>query len=331
MGWGRAGPPPEPPPVESGRVPDFFIVGQPKSGTTALHEILREHPQIYMPDRKEPRYFAEEMRYRDSPRPGGTPATLEEYLAWFDGARDEQLIADASPWYLWSRTAAAGIAEVAPDARIIAIVREPASLLRSLHMEFVQLYVEVETDLRRAIELEERRRAGQDVPRYTYWPKALMYSEHVRTVEQLRRFDAVFASEQMLVIVYDDFRADNEGTLRRVMDFLGVDENAPLKFKNANPTVRVRSARMHELVHAVSVGHGPFSRAVKASVKALTPRNLRRSTLDVTQRRIVFGDPHPPEEELMIELRRRFKREVVALSEYLDRDLVTLWGYDNLG
>jgi hypothetical protein len=80
----------------------------------------------------------------------------------------------------------------------------------------------------------------------------------------------------------------------------------------------------------VSVGRGPFSRAVKASVKTLTPRRSRRAALYATQRRVVFTDPRPPDEGLMLELRRRFKGEVAALGEYLDRDLVTLWGYGDL-
>jgi ABC-type multidrug transport system fused ATPase/permease subunit len=312
------------------RAPDFFIAGQPKSGTTALYEMLRRHPQIYLPDRKEPRFFASEMYLRDPPRPGGTPQTLEEYLSWFDGAAPEQRIGDASPWYLWSRTAAARIAEACPDARIVAILRDPASLLRSLHLEFVQLYVEVETDLRRALALEEPRRQGRQVPRNTYWPNALMYSDHVRTVEQLRRFHAHFPLEQVLVLIYDDFRGENEATVRRVLRFLGVDDSLAIEVTDANPTVTVRSRRLHELTHAMSVGHGPVSRAVKSSVKALTPRELRRDALRTVQNRLVFAAAAPPEERVMHELRRRFKGEVVALSEYLDRDLVTLWGYDGV-
>jgi hypothetical protein len=310
------------------RVPDFFIVGQPKSGTTALYEMLKRHPQIHIPDRKEPRFFASELYDRDPPRPGGTPTSLEEYLAWFDDATPEQLIADASPWYLWSKTSASRIAEVAPTARIIAILREPASFLRSLHLQFVQLYVETETDMRRAIALEQPRSEGREVPRHTYWPQMLGYSEHVRCVEQLRRYYDAFPSEQIKVLIYDDFRSDNEATVRSVLRFLDVDDEVPVDVQDANPTVEVRSRRMHELVHAVSVGHGPVSRAAKASIKAVTPKRLRRPALYAAKRRLVFSEPQPPEEELMIELRRRFKPEVVALSEYLDRDLVTLWGYD---
>ncbi len=313
------------------RAPNFFIVGQPKSGTTALYEMLRRHPQIFMPDGKEPWYFARELHERTPPRPEGTPATLDQYLALFAAAEGEQRVGEASALYLWSRTAAGGIAEVAPEARIIAILREPASLLRSLHLQFVETYVETEADLGKALSLEEARRQGRQVPRYSYWPRALMYSEHVRYVEQLRRYQERFGRERMLVLVYDDFRADNEATVREVLRFLDVDDGVPLEAIEANPTVRARSQRLNELLHAVSVGRGPFSLTVKGAIKALTPTGLRRRARDAAQRHIVFGEPSPPDAELTAKLRRRFMGEVEALSEYLGRDLVTLWGYDRVG
>jgi hypothetical protein len=313
------------------QVPEFFIVGQPKSGTTALYEMLRRHPDIYMPERKEPWFFAPELHERTPPRPGGTPKTMEEYLAWFQGARPGQLVGEASALYLWSATAASRIAEVQPAARIIAILREPAGLLRSLHMQFVQAHVETENDFAKAISLEQARREGREVPRHSYWPKALLYSEHVRYVEQLRRFHAVFAPEQVLVLIYDDFKRDNETTVRTVLRFLRVDDKAPIEAMEANPTVEVRSQRLHELMHAVSVGRGPVSLPLKAAIKALTPTALRRTVLQATRRSLVYGAPPAADERFMLELRRRFKGEVIALSEYLDRDLVSLWGYDDVG
>ncbi len=318
-------------PTTSERLPDFFIVGQPKSGTTALYEMLRSHPQIYMPNNKEPWFFADELHERTPPRPEGTPSTLAEYRALFRAAGPEQRIGEASPFYLWSRTAARRIAEVRPDARIIAILREPASFLRSLHLQLVKSYVETEPDLRRALALESSRREGRDVPTHTYWPQTLLYSEHVRYVEQLRRYHTLFEPRRVLVLIYDDFRADNAATVRTVLRFLGVDDTASIDLTEANPTVRVRSPHLHELVHAVSVGHGPASRAVKGALKALLPRRLRRGALVATQNRVVFGDPLPPDQTLARELRERFRPEVVALSEYLDRDLLSLWGYDDVG
>jgi hypothetical protein len=309
------------------RVPDFFIVGHPKCGTTALYEMLRGHPQIYMPAGKEPWFFASELHIRTPPRPGGTPRTLEQYLALFAQARPDQRAGEATALYLWSHTAAARIAEVQPAARIVAVLREPASFLRSLHLQFVQSYVETESDLRSALALEQVRREGRRIPGHTYWPDALMYSEHVRYVEQLRRYHAVFPREQVMVLIYDDFRSDNEAVVRQVLRFLEVDEQCAIEPREANPTVRARSQRLHEAVHAVTVGRGPIARTVKAGARTLTPRRLRRQALHATQRHLVFAPPRAPDEGLELELRRRFKGEVVALSEYMGRDLVSEWGY----
>jgi hypothetical protein len=315
-------------PVANRRIPDFFIVGNPKSGTTALYEMLLSHPQIYLPACKEPWYFAEELHLRPPPRPEGIAQTLDEYMSLFDSARPEQRVGEATPLYLWSPTAARRIGEVRPDARIIAILREPASFLESLHLQFVQTYIETEPDLRKALALEHHRRQGEQVPRHTYWPQVLMYSDHVRYVEQLQRYHAVFPREQVLVIIYDDFRADNDATVRKVLRFLDVDEDRPIfAGGRANPTVRARSQRVNELVHAVSVGRGPVSVAVKAVIKAATPSQLRSKSLRMLKDRVLFAEPKPPDHQVTLELRRRFKPEVVALSEYLERDLVTLWDY----
>ncbi|HEX3911271.1 MAG TPA: sulfotransferase [Solirubrobacteraceae bacterium] len=312
------------------QAPDFFIVGQAKAGTTALYEMLRRHPQIFMPASKEPWFLADELLERTPPRPEGTPRTLEEYLSWFAPAEPGQRRGEASALYLWSRTAAGHIAELRPDARIIAILREPASLLRSLHLQFVQTHVETEHDLGKALALEPARREGRQIPSHTYWPKALLYSEHVRYVEQLRRYRELLGAERMLVLLYDDFRRDNEAVVREVLRFLEVEERFEPEELQANPTVQARSRALSELVHAVSVGRGPVSVAVKEAIKSVTPKPLRERALATVKRRLLYTDPAPPDELLTAELRRRYEPEVRALSEYLGRDLVALWGYDRV-
>ena len=317
---------PTSPQVSGRRVPDFFIVGNPKCGTTALYEMLRRQPRIYMPAQKSPHFFAGESGAVSQRLPG----SLGDYLALFDGARSEQLLGEASPSYLRSHTAAAAIAAVQPAARIIAILREPASFLRSLHLQLLQNHVEAEKDFGRAIALESARREGRRVPRGCPWPQALLYSERVRYVEQLRRYHAVFARDDVLVLIYDDFRADNEGTVREVLGFLGVDGAVPVEVREANPTVRLRSGRLDDLIHRASVGRGPVMKGVKVGLKAVTSRRLRHGALGM-RGSLVYGQPRPPDEQLMLELRRRFKGEVEALSDYLGRDLVALWGYDSVG
>ena len=150
----------------SGHVPDFFIVGEPKSGTTALYEILRKHSQIYMPDLKEPLFLASDRLPRfKRPTTLHRPDSLEDYLSLFAGAGPQQRVGEASALYLWSREAAANIARLEPRARIIAIFREPASFLRSLHLQLLQNHTETQQDLRKALSLEKARRRGESIPR----------------------------------------------------------------------------------------------------------------------------------------------------------------------
>jgi hypothetical protein len=315
-----------------GRVPDFFIVGHPKSGTTALYEMLRSHPQIFMPDFKEPRFFASDLPSRFNEKPSAQPPeTYDDYLSLFAPAKSDQLVGEASTAYIWSQSAASLIADAQPAARIIVILREPASFVRSMHLQLLQIRVEKETSLRRALELEDSRRQGQNLPAViARWPQVLLYTDRVRYAEQLRRYHAVFPPEQVLVLIYDDFRARNEETVRQVLRFLDVDDTVPIEVTEANPTVRMRSVRLDETVRAVSVGGGPVMRALRSSVKAITPPDLRVQAQRAIRRRVVFGAPKASDQELMLALRRRLQAEVVAASEYLGRDLVTLWGYDSV-
>ncbi|MDQ6810978.1 MAG: sulfotransferase, partial [Actinomycetota bacterium] len=243
------------------RIPDFFIVGHAKCGTTALYEMLRRHPQIYMPQYKggagkEPWFFS-----RDNPQPqrtdersvaftGRRSMTIDEYVSLFAGAEPSQLVGEASTSYLWSTSAAGRIAEARPDARIIAILREPASFLRSLHLQLLNNHHESEPSFRKAVALDEDRRQGRNIPSYSYWPQALIYSDRVRYAEQLRRYHAVFSPEQVLVLIYDDFQADNEGSVRRVLRFLGVDASVPIEPMEVNPSFGVRSVRLRNLVRS---------------------------------------------------------------------------------
>jgi hypothetical protein len=317
--------------IDGARVPDFFIVGHAKSGTTALYEMLRSHPQIYMPEAKEPWFFASDMRPRFRPAMAGAlPETLEEYLSLFAGASSAQRAGEASSSYLWSKTAAGAIAEVQPQARIVAILREPASFLRSLHMQLLQTHVENVRDLRRAIELEGERRAGRHIPRRSHRPQLLQYSSLVDYFEQLRRYRDLFGEEHVLVLIYEDFRADNQGAVGEVLRLLEVEQQSPIEIVEANPSVRIRSQQLDDIVHAVSVGRGPAGRLAQRALKAITPRGVRRSALRYTQRRVVHASPDAADEAFMLELRRRFKPQVAALSEYLGRDLVGLWRYDRL-
>ncbi len=147
-----------------------------------------------MPDLKETRFFAREL-HPEPPRAGRGeagvhPSTFENYLSLFAAAAPGQRTGEASPSYLRSQLAPQRIAELRPDARIIAIFREPASFLRSLHLQLLQAHVERRRIWRGRLRLSEPRRERARPRRAD--PPGLMYSEHVQYVEQLRRYHAVF-------------------------------------------------------------------------------------------------------------------------------------------
>jgi hypothetical protein len=314
----------------AGRVPDFFIVGHEKSGTTALFKMLRQHPQIFMPEHKEPRFFSSDIRAVKLRREGGeNPRTLEQYLALFADAPVDLRAGEASPQYIRSPGAAGRIAEFQPNARIIAILREPASFLQSIHLARVQSALEPERDMRKALALEDERRLGRRLPPDADSPAWLLYSDHVRYVEQLRRYQAVFPPEQMLVLIYEDYRSDNRATLRQVLDFLDVDstiEIEPIEARKERLTA-VRLMPLHRISRRLRLArHRPEQvGSVARTVSRLTPDSAQR-----LWRRAVYKPPSSPDPALTLELRKRFKPEVEALSEYLGRDLVSLWGYEAL-
>ncbi len=132
----------------------------------------------------------------------------------------------------------------------------------------------------------------------------------------------------MLVLIYDDFRDDNLGTVRRVLRFLGVDDAVELAPLEANPSVRVRSLALDRMTRRIYAAQGPLARRGKDALKRLTRTGRGGAAFASVRGRLLYAPPEPVDEELTEELHRRFAGEVRALGEYLDRDLLGLWGYE---
>ena len=326
----RAAPPSA---VTQRRVPDFFIVGHQKCGTTALYRMLQHHPQIYMPAEKEPRFFITELRpkRRDGRKPK-RPATLEDYLALFADAGPDQRAGEASPQYLRYEEVPPAIAEVAPEAKIIVLLREPADFLRSFHGQMLHNRIETVKDFQKAMELEPARRRGERFPRGCNRKSWLLYSDHIRYAEQLKWFNASFPRENLLVLIYEEYRRDNEGVVREVMRFLDVDDAVPIEQVDTRPLKDVRLQRLHQLTGSMQEARRNPS-AVNPAVRALDAvvPTAFRERFGERWRNIIYQSRSQPSEQFMLELRRRFRPEVESISDYLGRDLLALWGYDELG
>src|SRR5258706_10449866 len=107
--------------------PDFFIVGAPKCGTTAMNDYLGQHPDIYMAP-KELHYFGADLKIKDK-------ISESAYLQYFKNAGNKKILGEASVWYLFSGTAAKEIKNFSPDAKILIMLRNPVEVVYSLHSQ----------------------------------------------------------------------------------------------------------------------------------------------------------------------------------------------------
>lgn len=292
------------------RRPDFFIVGAPKSGTTALYEYLRQHPQIYMADPKEPNYFGADLERRRTPR-----ISLDDYLAYFAAAGDAKRVGEASVRYLQSRTAAAEIAEFAPNGQAIIMLRDPVEMMYAMHGELLYLGAEDIADFGEALEAEEDRKGGRRIPPGANKPAALYYRNSARFAEQVDRYFEALGRERVHVIVFDDFRDDTLGTYRGILRLLGVDDGFVPQMRVMNPSKQPRSTAVARFV---SNPPNWVRRVAGAVLPARQRKRLFRQALALNARTA----PRPPmDPELRARLKAEFAPEVRRLGQLIRRDL----------
>jgi hypothetical protein len=292
-------------------IPDFYIVGAFKSGTTALYDYLRPHPQVFMPFHKEPLFFGDDLTRRYG------RMSRQQYEALFAAAQPGQRIGEASAWYLYSRSAATEIRATAPEAQIIVMLRNPVDVMHAQHSQLLFNVEENIADFGEALEAEWARRRGEQLPPGPLRVENLYYRESVRFPEQLRRYFDSFGRDRVLAIVYDDFRDDTPGVYRHVLEFLGVDPTFAPPFAVSNPNKRVRFRTLQRLIYQPP---GPLLKLVPVIRRFPLAHALRERVLrlnSATQRR------RPMDPDLRRRLLAEFAPQIAELGELIGRDLST--------
>ena len=294
------------------RIPDFFIVGAPKCGTTALYTYLRQHPEIFMPDVKELNFFCSDL---------GIPSLAADehaYLSLFTGASGKKRAGEASVWYLYSPRAASAIRDFNVDSLIIIMLRDPVDMLYSLHSQRVYNGVESIKNFEKAINNRRPDNEGyrllidNGLPAGPFNLSVGKYSSHVR------RYISTFGHERVKIILYDDFKNDTTSVYRSVLDYLGVAPDFTPSFEIVNPNKQVRNVLLHRMVRTPST-------PVRALVRALVPRPVRQRAAERIARANSKRTPRAP---MPADLRRRLTGELASdiedLGRLLRRDL-THW------
>lgn len=302
---------------------DFAIVGQPKSGTSALADFLGQHPQICMSFPKEPVYFATDLIQESDAfyqsRKYFEFRTEQDYAALFAHCRPGQLRGDASTPYLLSKVAASNLRMANPDMKIIIMLREPVAFMHSLHMEYLNETIEEEADFARALEKESLRRAGECIPPRVRCPSYLFYRERAKYFDQVARYYAVFPRENILVMTMEEFRHDNERHYLQAIDLLGVDPRYVPSFRVVHASRAPRSRWLNHVLNTPALKRMLF--------KALGARRYTALSKGVAGLVMKEGPRNDVSPALVRQLRDELRAEVARVSELVGRDLTTVWGY----
>jgi hypothetical protein len=295
------------------RLPDFLVIGAFKSGTTALVHCLDQHPDIFMPWIQEPNYFGHEAfdptdsglarPRRDTSTVYGRHRTTTggQYQQLFDASRSDQIAGECSPQYLTHPTACTRIRETVPEAKLIALLRNPIDRAYSDYLMFVRDGLESDSFATAVRRTPSIRPPG-------HYVKTGMYGR------QLQPFFESFPRTQMRIHLYEDWVDDPQGLLSSLYSWLGVDAAF-----EADTSQRFNASGMPNS-RVVALAYGA-KRRMQPVLKPITRNRLPGVQRYVQQRleRGLRSESMAP--DIRRELAGVYSGDVALLSDLLERDL----------
>ncbi len=308
------------------RLPDFFLVGAVKAGTTALHLFLDQHPEIYMSPVKETNFFSQaDMdeahfnrdyrhdvnvgldRYLEGPMNRAIHIAnvqrWDQYRKLFRDATGYRMVGEASNSYLLCPSAAPAIAEACPDARILMMLRNPIDRAWSQYIMNLRLGKTLSEDFIEEFNADSNKE-------HQGWGVSHNYRELGHYARQLERFYAHFPRERVKVLLYDDYRADPAAAMQDIFRFLGVDPDVAVDTdQRPNEAAVPRFKRLNYLL---------FQSGVVNAVKRMVPESWKGAAKSAMFSKADIPQIGEREKDF---LRQEYGESVARLGHLLDRDL----------
>lgn len=284
--------------------PDFFIIGAPRCGTTAMAKYLSEHHSIFMPTLKEPKYYCKDLGHR-------VVKTKAEYECLFEAAGEQHLaVGEASTSYAYSRVAVPELLREHPGARLIFMLRDPVKAAASLHAHLHSLGIESVDDLSRAWDLQQERKKCRHIPRECNDAKRLLYGEIYLYGEQVQRIRQLLSMERLLLLFHEDLIDDPRSVYLEVLRFLDVPDDGREVFDRVHGLQKVRFSSMARAMR----------QARTLARKMGLPTGLGvGSHIAKLNRRPAAKKPMAPEVDE--KLRQHFDLDIEKLMAFTGRDL----------
>jgi hypothetical protein len=294
-------------------LPNFFIVGAPKCGTTSIYEYLCQHPEVFMTRWKEPHFWSTDLY-----RPGRI--SEERYYGLFEEGAGKRRVGEASTEYLYSAAACENIKRVFPDAKIIVMLRNPVDMIHSGHSQRLWHGRENIPVFEEALEAEPERKRGKRLPPYPYPVETLFYRDVGRYARHVDRYLTTFGRENVHVILFEELVKAPEEVFRQLCAFLGVSQQAEISFgqHNANkvprfqkiPLLLVPTSKVRIAARSLP---GPVHQGLRILARLIMKANTKR------EKRV------PLRPETRRNLEAFFEDDVAELSAILGVDLQNYW------
>ena len=285
-------------------LPNFLIIGAPKCGTTALHNYMAEHPDIFMSNPKEPQWFvAEELR--ETPYFDALVHSDEEYEALFDAAGDVPVRGESSALYFYSATAPGRIKSALGDPKLVLLLRQPADRIYSGFHFRQQIGYDV---------LDDFETIARAWLRDEYLEKAIHrlsfdYSNYSKFLPVWRD---TFGPDRLKIFLHDDLKKDTIGLCREIYRYLGVDDTfAPNAQVAHNATLVPEKKSVEALFQTESPLRTVGRRLVPKPFKQALHRYRRKNWKRV----------EPIDPMLRAEITEHFHDDIDRTAELIGRDL----------
>ena len=295
-------------------MPNFFMIGAAKSGTTSLWHALRQHPAIYLSPIKEPHFF---ISNGQAPRETGHGWSFlhkvgiwrpGDYAKLFAGAGGRRAIGDASTTYLPCPDAAGRIHLKLPNSRIIAVLRHPADRAYSAYNFLRQKMAEPQPTFQGAMADQGRRLAEG-------WAPQFLHQWHGYYHAHLQPWLRLFPRERIRVFLYDDWESQPGQTLTQLFRFLEVDDGFQPNLERRNVTRLPRFRWFKRFAEDKRWWGLPLS-ANEGTVRQSMHDLVRNA--DTHLNRVA---PVPLDANLRFELTHGYRDDILRLEQLLGRDL----------
>ena len=297
---------------------NIFIVGAPKCGTTTLSAMLNGHSNIQLSHPKEPMYFCSDLDILAGHMDGN-----DYFKRFFKSDARINNYVDASALYLYSKQAASSIHAYNPSAKIIVILRNPVEQAHAFHAELLRNGNEDVSDFKTAWNLIPRRKNGEDLPKNVLEPSLLFYDDIIQYATQLHRFVELFGSENIKVLLFEEFFHSPKKGIQDLMTFLELPfEDSMLNIEKMNANTEIKSFLINSLFNNKKLTRHPVYKLMRTSfggglgiqkkINALNRVNKARPALDA---------------ETIFCVKSSFEGQIDDLSKLIQTDLRTTWSW----